>query len=87
MDLFVDLSSGKRRLCPKCFQNDVEFRFAGDPRRRIGFALAWCPSCRSGYQWSRVAIPMASPVLTFAESQNLLNSISPINWLSRSDPG
>lgn len=74
--------------CPGCGEGSVQVSYTGDPETRIGYAIAWCESCKRGIYLSRVAIPPGAEMLTFdATDQERDAAVPPDVYLLSPDPG
>ncbi|WP_437506598.1 hypothetical protein [Sorangium sp. So ce1099] len=49
--------SGKEVRCPECGVGAVNWKLAGDPATRFGYAILWCLHCGKGSHLSRVKFP------------------------------
>lgn len=49
---------GAEAWCPACARGRVQWRLAGDPSTRMGYAILWCDECGKGTRLSRLEFPM-----------------------------
>lgn len=57
------LFGDERALCPNCGAGVIRQLAIGDTEKRVGFAILWCPECRTGIRLSRVMVPLGMPML------------------------
>lgn len=60
---------GAEVRCPECGHGLVEWKLAGDPATRVGFAVLWCRSCGKGTYISRVKFPEAVPFVSMFDAE------------------
>ncbi|MDQ0416811.1 hypothetical protein J2Z48_000983 [Croceifilum oryzae] len=63
--LLLNLQNKEQVLCPNCCSSKVEYIYVGDLKKRVGFQLVWCNSCKQGIRLSRVLIPNDEDMLSF----------------------
>lgn len=83
MRAYLQKIDGQTAPCPECGAGDIEWRLAGDPQSRFGFAVLWCHMCRMGDYLSRVRFPEGVEFVSMFDNEAVAKGIPSIKFVGR----
>lgn len=81
MDAYFKKIDGEDSACPECGKSGIEWRLAGDPATRVGYAILWCAHCYKGSRLSRVRFPEHIAFVSMFDARAVVDGIPDIEFV------
>jgi ribosomal protein S27AE len=78
---YLSKLDGNEVRCPECGAGTVNWRLAGDPATRLGYAILWCSRCGKGSHLSRVKFPKGIEFISMFDTNAVAQGVPEIRFI------
>ncbi|MBS2015035.1 MAG: hypothetical protein JST00_19245 [Deltaproteobacteria bacterium] len=86
LEAYLEKLDGKEAICPECGAAQIDWRLAGDPSSRFGFAILWCGRCGKGDRLSRLHFPAGVEFVSMFDAEDVAKGVPNIVFVEDDSP-